>query len=185
MKNIHAKNSIIFGATLAFGPSNESGSSAIIFTIFLSAASFLGVSHLVNQAVDANKQVKVEQRKEQARQTPFNVAAIAKQLVSPGVDDGSPKWNTADISADANVVPRIYIDPYIPSQAVIDGTESINNSWKVLEGPVNSSYGEKTWDDSTFAAQKTITIFSSDSNLLVPADVENVYAKASVITDCP
>jgi hypothetical protein len=182
MKKVISIKSFIKRVTHAMGSTDQSGSSAIVFTIFLSAASFLGVSHLINQAVESNKNVKLEQRKEQARQTPFNVAAIAKQLVSPGVDDGSPLWKTSEIVSNPNIVPRLYLDPYVPSQAVINATESINSYWKVMEGPVDSSFGEKAWDASLFAAQKKISIFSADSNLLVPVTLEDIYSKASVPT---
>ncbi len=182
MKKSPFSNPNILGVQDIFGQSAQNGSSAVIFTIFLSAASFLGVSHLVNQAVEANKQVKVEQRKEQARQTPFNVAAIAKQLVSPGVDDGSPDWRTSKIVTTPDIVPRLYLDPYIASQGVIDGTVPINNYWTVMQGPVLNSYKDKVWDESSFASNKSVSIFSADSNLLKAADMEDIFAKASVST---
>jgi hypothetical protein len=157
----------------------QHGSSAIIFSLVLTAAAFAGIGVVIQRSSEAQKSAKIEQRKDQARQTPFNAAAIAKQLISPGVDDGSILWNTAELLTNTNIAPRIYLDPYIPSQAVITGTDSINNYWKVLESPTNSSFGVASWDSAQFAAQKTISIYTADSNLLVPSNVQALYNSAA------
>ena len=153
------------------------GSSSIITVLVLASAGLVSVGYLLDRSTSAVKMAKLGEQKNQAAQAPMSAAVIARQLVSPGVEDASPLWNTSDLRSNPDYVPRIYVDPYVASQAVIDGSQSPNANWTVMETSPLSSYNNYSWDSSLFAAQKIIKIFTIDANLMSPQSIQDLFTK--------
>ena len=121
----------------------------------------------------------MSERREQAQQTPLNAAIIAKALVTAGVDEGSTNWTTPDILSNSSIIPSLYLDPYVPSQDVIDGTADINGSWRIMNPPGTSSTGEASWVASNFPATRSVTIFTTDTNQILPPQMDEFFRKAA------
>ena len=157
--------------------SGMKGSSSIIIVLILASAALVSVNYVLDRTTSAVKMAKLGERKNQAAQAPMSVAVIAKQLVSPGVEDASPLWNTSDLGSNPDYLPRLYVDPYVASQAVIDGSQSPNLNWTVMETSPLSSYGIRSWDSSLFTTQKIIQIFTIDLNLMSPQNIQDLFKK--------
>ena len=163
---------------------NQLGSVPLMMAGVFSVAGFLGVAAIVHRTADDNKSVKLSERHDQAQQSPLNAAVIAKALVSASVDEGSPAWTTPGVINDLAMappvmVPTLYLDPYVPSQAVINGTADINASWKKMRDPTNPTVGAASWTAPNFAATRSVTVFVTDSNQILPAQVSAIFDKAA------